>query len=137
MVKIYLGVFLLSRILLAEYSFQCESTLNSRVKVKTFFTSSKPELTEIETTLDEKGEVLSEKKTVYLSAGEACGEPVGFKETCDTNVMKEGSDFNYSYRCEPVYGDVVFLKARGEAYFRCEGENVPVLFKNHTFRGCK
>lgn len=123
-------------ILLAEYHFQCVFQPNAHTTVTTYFTDAVPEFYQIQTVKDGSGKIVSQTKKTFISPSEICSIPTQFKTGCNTHVMTEGNDFNYSFRCDDAFGDLVFLESSSYAQFRCQGETVPSYLNELTFENC-
>lgn len=137
MKKFLLGTALLPCILLGELHFQCVSHPDSHTTVTTYFTDQTPIFSQKTTVKDLTGKIVSEVETSFFSSTSVCGIQTEFKTGCGTNIMTEGPDFNYSFRCDNAFGDLVFLKDSRAAYFRCQGETVMPSYHDRTFENCE
>jgi hypothetical protein len=118
--------FYLLAILCCSVSFSIE-TLKFECQENVYFDSAKPLFTD-----SELGSL------PILSEHTVCGISASFSGTCRANLIHQGNEYNYSWRCDDAFGDLYFTSEHGGfAEFRCSGEKVSAKLENRTYQGCK
>lgn len=73
-----------------------------------------------------------------LSKSAVCGLPTQFNSSCGTNLIQQGNEYNFSWRCDGAFGDLYFTTQNGGyAEFRCMGEGVESKYANRIYQGCQ
>ena len=81
---------------------------------------------------------LQEAGLSLLSLTEACGVGLSFSENCAGDLIEQEGQYNYSFRCDEVYGDLYFTGLQnGYAEFRCSGEKVKPKFAHLEYSQCR
>lgn len=74
---------------------------------------------------------------ILLNPKEVCGVPVDFKSNCQTDLIHQGDEFNYSFRCDEVYGDLYFTALNGGAVeLRCFGDHIRPGTEDRFYHSC-
>jgi hypothetical protein len=76
-------------------------------------------------------------KVVLLTSNEVCGQKADFASDCNANLIQQGDEYNFSWRCDEVFGDLYFTSENGGyAEFRCSGEKLAAMYQHRVYRNC-
>ena len=116
--------------------FRCQSKTGAHTEVRVRFDAATPLLTETIIERDADGNSRGQTVLTVLSPSEACGVKLDFAARCLTNQVEEDNDFNWSFRCGEVFGDLLYLDRSGRSEVRCMGAAVDAKFKERNYTGC-
>lgn len=109
--------------------YDCEDSIDARMKITNSFDSSIPALESTRITYNPDGTVQSVKKNIYLSQDTACGIDANFQNDCSFTEKENELGYSFKFICskQKIKGNI-YIDETGFMQLQCSNQDRPSMF---------